>query len=184
MNLTKGEAGKIISEGMSYAKLGKHKKAISFFYKVLKGEQYNVDALYSKGLSLAKLGKHKEAISCFEKILEKHDDAVSCLDKVLEKEPQNYEALFYKANELSELERHDEAISVFDKIIKEHPKNGTVIYAKARSMADIGRYDDSLVLLAQAISYYGRTIKNWAIKDTSFNKLKEDPRLKEIEKKD
>src|SRR3989442_432470 len=74
MNLTKGEAGKIISEGMSYAKLGKHKKAISFFDKVLKGEQYNADALYSKGLSLAKLGKHKEAISCFEKILERDQE--------------------------------------------------------------------------------------------------------------
>src|SRR2546425_12194253 len=82
MNLTKGEAGKIISEGMSYAKLGKHKKAISFFDKVLKGEQYNADALYSKGLSLAKLGKHKEAISCFEKILERDQDHISGLNNV------------------------------------------------------------------------------------------------------
>jgi len=49
-------------------------------------------------------------------------------------------------------------------------------------MAEIGRYDDALVLLAQAISYYGRTIKNWAIKDASFDKLKEDPRFKTVVK--
>jgi tetratricopeptide (TPR) repeat protein len=100
----------------------------------------------------------------------------------LEKEPDNNEAIFYKATELSELGRHDEAIVIFDKILKEFPKNGTIIYAKARSKAQLGQNDDALILLAQAISHYGRTIKNWAVKDSSFDKIKGDPRFKTIVK--
>ncbi|MGI0069064.1 MAG: TPR end-of-group domain-containing protein, partial [Nitrosopumilaceae archaeon] len=84
--------------------------------------------------------------------------------------------------ELAELKKHNEAIILFDKILKEHPKNGTVIYAKARSKAEIGDNNDALVLLAQAISYYGKTIKGWAIKDSSFDRLKEDLKFKMIVK--
>ena len=41
----------LISEGISLAKLEKHKDAVSFFDKVLKTDPKNVDALYHKGLS-------------------------------------------------------------------------------------------------------------------------------------
>ncbi len=112
----------------------------------------------------------------------KHENAISFLDKVLEKEPENNEALFYKATELSELGRHQDAILIFDKILKEFPKNGTIIYAKARSKAQLGEDNDALILLAQAISHYGKTIKNWAVKDSSFDKLKGDPKFKTIVK--
>ncbi|MBI1828473.1 MAG: hypothetical protein HYR87_03205, partial [Thaumarchaeota archaeon] len=70
----------------------------------------------------------------------------------------------------------------FDLVLKEHPKNGNVIYAKSRSKAEIGEIDDSLILLAEAISYYGKTIKNWAIKDKSFKSIKDDLRFRALVK--
>ena len=57
-----------------------------------------------------------------------------------------------------------------------------MVYAKSRSMAEIGKIDESLILLAEAISYYGKTIKNWAIKDKSFKSVKDDLRFRALVK--
>jgi hypothetical protein len=57
-----------------------------------------------------------------------------------------------------------------------------VIYAKSRSKAEIGEINDSLILLAEAISYYGKTIKKWAIKDKSFKSIKDDLRFRTLVK--
>ena len=55
---TEMESEKMISEGLSYAKLGKHKEAISFFDKVLKSHPDNIEALYQKGVVLINLDKN------------------------------------------------------------------------------------------------------------------------------
>ncbi|WP_394352633.1 tetratricopeptide repeat protein, partial [Candidatus Nitrosotalea sp. FS] len=62
----KNQVEKTVLEGISYAKLEKHKDAISFFDKALKQDSTNVDALYNKGMSLLKLKKNKDAMTCFE----------------------------------------------------------------------------------------------------------------------
>jgi tetratricopeptide (TPR) repeat protein len=55
MNPDESMLGKTILEGISYAKLEKHKEAISFFDKALKQDPKNVEVLYNKGMSLLKL---------------------------------------------------------------------------------------------------------------------------------
>ena len=62
MSSDKTPTQKMIQEGISYAKLGKHKNAISFFDQSLKQDPQNIEALYNKGMSLLEL-KEKQGRS-------------------------------------------------------------------------------------------------------------------------
>ena len=82
----------------------------------------------------------------------------------------------------AKLGKHKDAIVLFDSVLKDNPKNGTVIYSKARSKAELGEDLEAMQLLAQAIVYYGKTIKGWAVKDSAFDRLKNDLRFKAVVK--
>ena len=114
--------------------------------------------------------------------MEKHNDALACFDKVLTLDPTYHDALFYKGIELAEIGNFNDAISIFDEILKKEPKNVNAIYSKSCSKAQLGEDDEALALLAQAISYKGAVVKNWAIKDKFFDKLKDDPRFNVVVK--
>ena len=112
----------------------------------------------------------------------KHNDALACFDKVLILDQTYHDAFFYKGIELAEIGNYHEAISIFDDILKKDPKNVNAIYSKSCSKAQLGEEDEALALLAQAISYKGAIVKNWAIKEKFFDKLKDDPRFKVVVK--
>ncbi len=98
--------------------------------------------------------------------------AIKCYEQVVKTNPNNLDALKYKANSLQTQNKFEEALSCFDEILKNDPKNGNAYYNKARIKALQNDLAVSLHLLKKAIeinSDYRKTAKD----EPAFCKIKE-----------
>ena len=122
----------------------------------------HIDSIINKGLSL--------------EILWQTDDAVKCYDKVLKINPNNIDALKYKASLLQSQNKFEAASSYYDEILKNDPKNGNAFYNKARIKALELDHVESLRLLKKAIeinSDYQQTAKD----EPAFKKIITDAKI-------
>ena len=92
------------------------------------------------------------------------------------------DALFHKGIEHAELNNHKKAIEIFDQILAKHKDNINIIYAKSRSKAAMGEDVESLELLKKAVAMEGKTIREWAKKEKTFQKFHSDDQFKKLVK--
>ncbi|NHK31042.1 MAG: tetratricopeptide repeat protein [Asgard group archaeon] len=95
---------KMLENGLSALKKGKHEKALAIFEQIIKEEPSNTIAWNNKGVTLRKLGKLDEAMNCY--------------NKVLGIEPKQIQALLNKARVFKIQKKFDLALFIYEDILE------------------------------------------------------------------
>lgn len=131
----------IVSRGIAYSELGKHREAVSDFTEAIKRNPTDAEAYTSRGIVYAKLEATEKAIADFTEAIKWDPDAVeaytsrgvvyskfgkykeanSDFDEVIKRNPSFVEAYIGRGLMYYRLEKYKEAIADFDKAIKWDP---------------------------------------------------------------
>ena len=79
-------------------------RALTYFNKILRRDRKNTDVLINKGYSLHLMGKYGRAILCY--------------NKVLKQDPDEMNAIYYKAKSTARLEDAEQTYNLISKLLK------------------------------------------------------------------
>jgi hypothetical protein len=127
------------NKGNTLLTLGKYRKAIAAYNRVIRIMPNDVDALHNKGYALDALGKYKEALIWF-------DQAIKTNAKIDEVLWNSKGRAFYF------LGKNQEALACYDRALKINIKYAPAWNNKGRVLDALGKY-------RQALFCYNRTIK-------------------------
>lgn len=147
-------------------------ESIEMIRKVLRTDEYDVDALrvYYEALDIA--GLHEDALEVATRLLEadsadtehwsyrseqmhrlgRYEGALSAADGAIKADPSSPAARTSRGLALAGLDRHAEAIESFDDSILLDPGSGRTWAGRAASLAALGRHDEAADAMFVAIS--------------------------------
>lgn len=137
--------------------LGRYKKAIIFYDKVLEINPKHEGALYDKKVSLHNIGGSLAHSEKYEEALIYYDEAL----KVALNDNLNKDTLFFSGLCLMFLRRYDEALTHYDKALKLDPNydeklggnrmDGYMFFCKGIGKAKLGLYEEALIYFNNAL---------------------------------
>ena len=107
----------------------------------------------------------------------KYDELLQCCSDILEKDPQNIEALKYKAYSYFFLHRYEEALWYYNEAIKLEPDNPSNYSAKSRVLEMLERHQEAKECYAKALklkdqSTLGHNKDEWGIQQNPLKKIR------------
>lgn len=96
----------------------------------------------------------------------KYDELLECCSHILEKDPQNIEALKYKAYSFYFLKRYDESLYYYNILIKLEPDNPQHYSGKSRVLEKLGMDNEAELFYQKAMqlknkSTFGHNKDEW-----------------------
>ncbi|MGB2865963.1 MAG: tetratricopeptide repeat-containing serine protease family protein, partial [Sedimentisphaerales bacterium] len=158
-------------DGIAFVWVGKNKKALDCFKKVVEADQKSAGAWFYIGYCYAELGSHLEALEAYESAigikpddaqthyylgaaynyLGRHIEAIGACKKAVSIVPKLAEAYSVMGLSYAKLSRHKEAIEAFNQAIQARPDNAEVHYDSGVLYGELGRHEEAMEAFKQAI---------------------------------
>lgn len=188
-----------VNKAISLYRMKKIEDSLSILYDVLRLKEDLIIAFHTIGRILYEESRYQEAeeqmskaLKIFQKdplIMEvlalsfywqrKWKETLDIQNRLVEIKPEDVITLINRSTTFIKLGRYEEALMDCESVLKQDGNNAPAYYNKACVMALTTKTNDAMDLLRKAISL-DKTKKEEAIKDSDFDKIRNEPEFKKL----
>ena len=189
--LKPGEAGVWFNRGNALLRLGNNDEALLSYDRALSLKPDYAEAWENRGHVLLAMGRSDDAFASYDQApsgtgqphpwivrgkafitLKRYEEALTCVDQALALEPQNFEALFQRANALLYLRKPDEAQPLLETCLALRPDHPDVWVSRGAAYAGLLRYEEALPCYDRALALKPGCLEAHVNCAIAFNALK------------